>query len=136
MKKAIKHIISLFILLFFSNGLFFAHTFSHPFPKTVLQEYFSKIGYDYSSNNQFLVSNPVKEVFKKKELFSDNEEEDSENMSSKKNLEKKSCFVSFFNQKTSQFEFYHFKDSLNFYKDSFIFSNSKALYLLFEVFRI
>jgi hypothetical protein len=134
MKKRFKHIIPLFLLLFFSSGSFFTHSFA----KAVSQENFAKIELDHSFDIQSstAISSPDKEIYKKKEIVVENEEEEYENITSKKNFEKKSYFVSFFNQKRTHFLFYHFNNSFASCKEFFYLPSYNSLYIIFEVFRI
>ena len=143
MKKAIKHIIPLCVLLLFGNGSLFAHTLTTPLFSSSLvqislqnQHKTSKADLDPLFLNQSTITNPVKEFYRKKAITNDNDEEDSEIVIAKKNLEKTTYFTSFFNQQTTHFISYYTKNSFAFRKEFSYLPSYQSLYIIFEVFRI
>lgn len=141
MKKAIRHIIPLCILLLFSNGSLFAQTLTAPFfatsiSKTIPLEKSSKTELEHLLENQLSINNPVKDFYRKKEVIVENEEEDSEIMTSKKMLEKTNSYVSFFNPQPTNFLSCYTNNSLAFSKEVSYLPSHQSLYIIFEVFRI
>lgn len=88
--------------------------------------------------DQSSIKDTVFEIYQKKEILtSDNEEEDTETMSAKKDLDKTSCYISFFNQQNAESFTAYFKEPLAFSKElSYLPSSNSSLYIIFEVFRI
>ena len=141
MKKAIKHIIPLCILLLFGNGSLFAHTLAVPlfatsFTQTASQTQNNTNNVEHLFLNHSTITNPVKEFYRKKAIVSDNEEEDSEIVAAKKNLEKTTYFTSFFNQQPTHFISYYTNNSFAFRKEFSYLPSYQSLYIIFEVFRI
>lgn len=139
MKKAIQHIIPLCMLLLFSNSSLFAHTLTK---KAVLSGSSKEIANQTTDletifNNQTALSDAVFETYHKKEILSsDNEEEDSETMTSKKSIEKQSYQLSFFNQQAVSVSISYIKKTQAFCKELSYLPSCNSLYIIFEVFRI
>lgn len=143
MKKAIQHIIPLCMLLLFSNGSLFAHTLTK---KALLAGSLKTISKEIANqttdlenpfNNQTALSDAVFETYHKKEILnSDNEEEDSETMTSKKSIEKQSYQLSFLNQQTVSVFISYIKKTQAFCKELSYLPSCNSLYIIFEVFRI
>lgn len=141
MEKAIKHIISLCILLLFGNGSLFAHTLASPFSATSISksiplEKSNKTGLEHLLDNQLSINNPIKDVYRKKEVLVENEEEDSEIITAKKVLEKTTYFTTFFNPQPTHFLSNYTNNSLAISKEIFHLPSYQSLYIIFEVFRI
>ena len=143
MKKVIKHILLLSVLLLFGNISIFANTLAATpmlaslANKSISQEKSNQINLEELFLNRSSINNPVFEVYHKKEILtSDNEEEDSETMTSKKNIEKISSYVSFFKQQKTQAFLLSYKKTLTFCKELFYIPSRNLLYIIFEVFRI
>ncbi|MEY2869260.1 MAG: hypothetical protein RIR01_1743 [Bacteroidota bacterium] len=142
MKKAIQQIILLCMLLLFSNNSLFAHTLTKKSLLEVSLKTFSKETVNQSDlenlfKNQTALSDAVFETYQKKEILSsDNEEEDSETMTSKKSIEKQSYQLSFFNQQTVSVVISFIKKTQAFCKELSYLPSCNSLYIIFEVFRI
>lgn len=144
MRKAIRHIIHLCIMLL-SSSPFFAHTLvtTSPLSSTVIklisaEKSSCQIDIENIFTDQSSIKDTVFEIYQKKEILtSDNEEEDTETMSAKKDLDKTSCYISFFNQQNAESFTAYFKEPLASSKElSYLPSSNSSLYIIFEVFRI
>ena len=141
MKKALRHIIPLCMLLLLSTGSLFAQTLTAPFfatsvNKNILLEKPNRLIVQHLSESQFNITNPVKELYSKKEIVVDNEEEDSEIFSYKKLLNKTVFYPSFFRQQIAESAILYFKKASDFPKNLSYLPLRNSLYLIFEVFRI
>lgn len=141
MRKALKHIIPLCLLLLIGKNPVFATTLTASHSTTTIvsitpKEKTGKIGLEHLFLEQTNADNPVLEIYKKRELTVDNEEEDSEFLASKKMLEKTNSYVSFFKPQPSNFSSYYTNNSLAISKEIFHLPSYHSLYLIFEVFRI
>ena len=136
MKKTNRHIILLGILLFFYSGQLFAHAVSASIIQKQSVQNQSTIDI-LSKNCSFLdtVKYPIKEDFKKGTITVDNEEEEIEGITSKKNAEKSKLILSVFSTLSTNF-IQKVDVSLSFFNDIIIYRPYTSLYLLFEVFRI
>lgn len=135
MKETKKHIILLGILLFFYSGQIFARAVSTSFiQKQTIQKQtaLSVLPHNYTFLDT--VQHPIKEVIKKG-ITVDNEEEEIEGMTSKKNAEKSKLIFSFLSQLCTN-TFQEINISLPLFNDIISYHPYNSLYLLFEVFRI
>ncbi|MEL1239940.1 hypothetical protein [Flavobacterium flavipallidum] len=142
MKKAIQHITLLCMLLLLSNGSLFAHTLTKisllEIPlKTFSQETVNHSDLEIIFKNQSSLSDAVFETYQKKEILSsDNEEEDSETMASKKSVEKHSYQLLSFKQQAIAVFVSYSKKTQAFFKELSYLPSCNSLYIIFEVFRI
>ncbi|MFL9830124.1 hypothetical protein ABS764_04595 [Flavobacterium sp. ST-87] len=141
MKKAIRHIILLCILLLSGNSPLFAQTLTAPLLATSVIKKIpldkpTRIASEHLFGNQFNLANPVKDLYSKKEIVVDNEEEDSEIISYKKLLNKSVSCSSFFRQQIAESTVSYLKKASDFPKNLFYFPLRNPLYIIFEVFRI
>lgn len=143
MRKALKHIIPLCILLLAGKGSLLAHTLAAT--PALAPSIINVISNEKSCQSdleiftdQSSIKDTVFENYRKKEMLtSDNEEEDTETMSVKKDIEKTSCYISFFNQQNAAYFFPYLKKPLAFSQElSYLPSSNNSLYIIFEVFRI
>lgn len=139
MRSALKHIILLCTMLLFGCGSLSANTFSATSFTTSefsAKENLAKIISEHSSDSEVTISFPAKELYTKRAIVDDIEEENSENFSSKKNLEKSNFLASLFSHQTSNL-LAHISDNYFSYYRGFSNLNSyNPLYILFGVFRI
>ncbi len=141
MRKAIKHIIPLCLMLLLGSGSSLAHTLTATHLATTVVkkttiENTNKIGLEHLFIDQSNADNPVLEIYKKREITVDNEEEDSEISVSKKTLEKPSYIISSFKKTSLSFISYQKNNSFGFRKEISYLRVYKPLYIIFEVFRI
>ena len=143
MKKAIHHIILLSLLLLISNSSLFALTL--PTTSCYKSSFDVKTAIDRKSThriaclfgNKSSVSDTLFEKYVKKEILSsDSEEEDTENMSSKKAVDKTSVLLSDFKLQTTQTSLSYFRKPLAVFKNQLFLPTRNSLYIIFEVFRI
>lgn len=139
MKKAMKHILSLCIMLLFGSTTLFAHSAATPlFITSSIQhtspEKDNKINSEF--NFQTKISSPIKEFYSKRVITTDTEEEDTEITYSKKSLEKTTSFVALYKPQFTTFLPYATNNSLTLIKETFYFPSYNSLYIVFEVFRI
>lgn len=132
MKKAIQHIISLCMLLLFSNSSLFTHTITK---KALLAGSLETISRE--TTNQTTVSGIALATYHKKGILnSDNEEEDSETMAPKKSVEKQSYQLYFLKQQAVSIFISYIKKTQAFFKEPSYLPSRNSLYIIFEVFRI
>lgn len=139
MRMRIKHILTLCLLLLISNNSMFAHTPAKSFisVQTSIQDeaVFTK---NIQLSDLTDITTPTKETEAKKEIITDYEEEDSEILSSKKQLEKTISYIAFSSTLPPSFLTNYNYNSLakSFCKAFFYLPSFTSLYIIFEVFRI
>lgn len=141
MKKALRHIILLCMLLLLSTGSLFAQTLTAPFfatsvTKKIPLEKPNRLIVQHLFENQFNIAHPVKDLYSKKEIVVDNEEEDSEVSIYKKLVNKTVSYPSFFRHQIAESGILYLEKSSDFSKNLFYLPLRNSLYLIFEVFRI
>ncbi|MBK0369693.1 hypothetical protein [Flavobacterium agrisoli] len=145
MKRAIKHFFFLSVLLTFSNGTLFAHTLplvnsamyatSYRVHNAIIKRSHTNIAHLF--DNHTSISDAVFETYVKKEILnSDNEEEDTENLTSKKAIDKISFCPSVFKTHITQTFFKSLKKPVAFCPTQSYLPLGNSRYLIFEVFRI
>lgn len=140
MKNVLKHILTLSLLLFCS----YAHLSAFVFVDTMYaaSETKSEIKLSDSYSNprvslQLRTSTPFQKSTKEKAVVPDNDEEDVEYNSSKKQTNKACFSISVFNQPITTFCTFLSKKTIAFSAfASYTRTYNSPLYLLFEVFRI
>lgn len=143
MKKAIKHITLLCMLLLFGNGQLMAHFHSASL-QAITSSHHTNSGKSVNTEfiNYFLSfhitsSFPENDLFKRREITTDNEEEDVENASPEKKTEKLSCYSIYFKQQPSGIiPTYKINNSFALREEFCHLYTNNPRYILFEVFRI
>ena len=131
------------MLLIFGNGQLMAHFHSASLHAVASGQ---NTNIDQSTDAEFInhflsfqitSSFPENDLFKRREITTDNEEEDAETVSPEKKTQKISCFSIYFKQQPSSIiSSYYMKNSLAFCEEFCHLYTNNPRYILFEVFRI
>lgn len=136
MKKTLKYIIFTSILALLNSVQLFANSNFIGANQEKIVEHYTLNSSDFNINIfNYTIKNALKQVYKKRAINIDNEEEEVDGISAKKNIEKYKLTSFIFNS-LSIISFSEFNKSLPLWNDIMPFFHYDSLYLLFGVLRI